>query len=323
MRAVQCMSLDGPDSLQIAETEDPQTEGKVVIDVHAAGVAYPDVLLIRGEYQMKLEPPFVPGVEVSGVVRSAPDGAAFTAGDRVMAYTTHGGLAERVAVDDSSVFPTPEGLTDEAAAGFIMNYQTAHFALHRRGGLRSGETVLIHGAAGGVGTASIQVAKGAGAKVIAVASTGEKRSFAQRAGADYAVGSEDFLPRVKELTDNRGVDVVLDPVGGDRFTDSIRSLAPEGRLLIVGFTGGAIPEVRVNRLLLNNVSLVGVAWGAFLQKDPALGQVINDDLTTLVADGYVEPIIGEVLPFERAAEAFRMLEERRAIGKLVVQVRKA
>lgn len=321
MRALVCKSLDGPDGLELADIDDPIAEGKVVIEVHAAGVSFPDLLLTRGAYQLQLDPPFVPGVEAAGVVRSAPEGAHVSAGDRVMAYSTTGGLAELVAVDPSGVFRVPEGLSMEAAAGFVMNYQTAHFALHRRGGLRSGETVLVHGAAGGVGTASIQVARGVGARVVAVASTEHKRKVARDAGADEVMEPDGFLEAVKGLTGGRGVDIVVDPVGGDRFKDSIRALAPEGRLLVVGFAGGGIPEVRVNRLLLNNVSLVGVAWGAFLLQEPELGRTINDDLARLVAEGHVDPVVGEVLPFERAADAIRMVERREAVGKLVVRVR--
>lgn len=321
MRALLCTALEGPDALEVRDVDEPAPDGKVLVDVSAAGVAFPDLLLTQGRYQLKLDPPFTPGVEMAGVVRSAPEGAAVAEGDRVMAYTMHGALAETVAVDPAGVFPVPDGMSMEAAAGFIMNYQTAHFSLHRRGGLAAGETVLIHGAAGGVGTAAIQVAKGAGARVIAVASTADKRDLAVSAGADEAIDSDGFLVRVKELTDDRGVDVVLDPVGGDRFTDSIRSLAPEGRLLVVGFAGGGIPEVRVNRLLLNNVSLVGVAWGAFVLVQPQVAADIHRDLVRLVGEGHVRPVVGETLPLERAAEAFRMLADRRATGKLVVTLR--
>jgi NADPH2:quinone reductase len=321
MRALVCKALEGPDGLEVGDAADPLAEGKVLIEVHAAGVSYPDLLLARGAYQLRLDPPFVPGVEAAGVVRSAPDDAPVSEGDRVMAFSTAGALAELLAVDPWAAFPVPEGLSTESAAGFVMNYQTAHFALHRRGNLRADETVLVHGAAGGVGTAAIQVARGVGARVVAVASTQRKRDVALDAGADDAIDVEGFLETVRGLTGGRGVDVVLDPVGGDRFTDSIRALAPEGRLLVVGFTGGGIPEVRVNRLLLNNVSLVGVAWGAFMSEEPQLGRDINDDLARLVADGSVDPVVSEVLPLDRAADAFRTLERRDAVGKLVIRIR--
>lgn len=321
MRALLCTALEGPDALEVREVAEPAPDDHVLIDVHAAGVAFPDLLLTQGRYQLKLDPPFTPGVEMAGVVRSAPEGARVAAGDAVMAYVMHGALAEAVAVAPEGVFPVPDGMSMEAAAGFIMNYQTAHFALHRRGGLSAGETVLIHGAAGGVGTAAIQVAKGAGARVIAVASTSRKRDVAVSAGADDAIDSDGFLGRVQQLTDGRGVDLVVDPVGGDRFTDSIRSLAPEGRLLIVGFAGGGIPEVRVNRLLLNNVSLVGVAWGAFVLAQPQVAADIHRDLVRLTADGHVRPLVGQTLPLEQAADAFRMLRDREATGKIVVTMR--
>lgn len=325
MRALVCTALDGPDALEVREVDDPKPTAPdggelVVVDVTAAGVAYPDLLLTRGQYQMKLEPPFVPGVEVAGVVASAPEHVHVSPGDRVMAYTTSGGLAERVAVDFTSVLPTPDELSDDQAAGFVMNHHTAHFALHRRGRLAVGEKVLVHGAAGGLGTAAIQVAKGADTHVIAVASTESKRDLALRVGAHDAVSPDGFLEAVRELTDGVGVDVVVDPVGGDRFLDSIRLLKPEGRLLVLGFTAGSIPEVRVNRLLLNNVSLVGVAWGAFLASEPQITEEIQADLTRLVADGAVNPVVGEVFDLDSAAEAFRRLESREALGKLVVRL---
>lgn len=321
MRALQCTALEGPEALEVREVDEPAADGKVIVDVHAAGVAFPDLLLTQGRYQLKLDPPFTPGVEMAGVVRSAPEGAGVAAGDRVMAYTMHGALAETVAVDPTGVFGVPDGMSMEEAAGFIMNYQTAHFSLHRRGRLAAGEWVLVHGAAGGVGTAAIQIAKGAGATVIAVASTAAKRDLAASVGADHTIDSDGFLAAVRQLTGERGVDVVLDPVGGDRFTDSIRALAPEGRLLIVGFAGGGIPEVRVNRLLLNNVSLVGVAWGAFVLVQPGVAADIHRDLVRLAGEGHVRPVVGEVFPLEQAAQAFRMLDERQATGKLIVTLR--
>jgi NADPH:quinone reductase len=232
-----------------------------------------------------------------------------------------GGFAETLVVPVGQAFRIPEGMGFDAAAGFIMNYHTAHFALHRRGRLAAGETVLVHGAAGGVGTATIQVAKGSGARVIATASTQAKADVAREAGADEAVLTDGWLDAVKDLTGGRGADVVMDPVGGDRFDDSVRALAPEGRLLVVGFTSGRIPEVRVNRLLLRNVDVVGVAWGAFLGVDPSIGRTIAEDLERMVAAGHVRPLVGEVYPLEEGARALRDLDERAATGKLVVRVR--
>ena len=266
MRAAQVTRLDGPSSVEINDVDEPT--GPVVIDVDFAGVTFPDVLLTRGLYQIKPPLPFIPGSEVSGIVRSAPAGCNFVPGDKVAAFTGLQGFAQVVATDPRMVFPLPDAIGLEAGAAIPMNYLTVHFALVRRGQLRPGETVLVHGAAGGVGTAAIQLAKALGANVIAVVSNEDKAQTAKDAGADEVVMADGFRDAVKELTDGRGVDIVVDPVGGERFTDSLRSLAPEGRLLVIGFTAGEIPTVTVNRLLLNNISVVGVGWGAFWMPQP-------------------------------------------------------
>ncbi|ATB30050.1 NADPH:quinone oxidoreductase family protein [Melittangium boletus] len=323
MRALRLERLEGPEGLLLTEVPEPEAGDQVLIDVRAAGVSFPDLLLSRGQYQMKPSLPFVPGVEVAGVVRHAPEGAAVKAGDRVMAFTLLGGWADVVAAAPGMTFPIPEGWSFEAAAGTVMNYHTAHFALHRRGRLREGETVLVHGAAGGVGTASLQVARGAGARVLAVVSSEEKAEVARSAGADRAFlsTSGDWVSQVKEATGGRGVDVVLDPVGGDIFDLSLKCLAPEGRLLVVGFAGGRIPEVKVNRLLLKNVDVVGVAWGSFLLHEPGITAEISRALASLAEKGFVEPVVGPVFPLEQAAQALRALESRTAVGKVVLRVR--
>ncbi|MFP8960427.1 NADPH:quinone oxidoreductase family protein [Streptomyces nanhaiensis] len=322
MRAVQVVSLDGPGAVRVADTGDPRpAPGQVLVDVHAAGVTYPDVLLTRGRYQLRPEPPFVPGSEVAGTVRSAPGGSGLAPGDRVAAFPGFGGFAERVAADPSVVFPLPERLSFTAGAGVPMNYLTVHFALARRGRLRAGETVLVHGAAGGVGTAAVQMARALGARVIAVVSTEAKAEVARRAGAHETVLAEGFRQPVAELTGGRGVDVVLDPVGGDRFTDSLRSLAPEGRLLVVGFTGGEIPTVKVNRLLLNNIEVVGVGWGAFWLPRPEYLREQWEEILPHLESGALDPLVGSVHPLERAADALRELDGRGAAGKVVLRVR--
>lgn len=322
MRAVRLERLEGPEGLQLAELPEPEAGDQVLIDVVATGVSFPDLLLTKGQYQMKPEVPFVPGVEVAGVVRQAPEGAGVKKGERVMAFTMLGGWAETVAAPPGMTFRVPEAWSFEMAAGTVLNYHTAHFALHRRGRLRAGETVLVHGAAGGVGTASLQVARGAGARVLAVVSTEEKAEVARSAGADHAIVSEgDWVSRVKAATGGRGVDVVMDPVGGDIFDLSLKCLAPEGRLLVVGFAGGRIPEVKVNRLLLKNVDVVGVAWGAFVMQEPAVTAQIAQALTDLADKGFVEPVVGQVFPLEQAADALRALETRQATGKVVLRVR--
>ena len=242
--------------MEVVDLPEPTGDG-VVIDVAAAGVCFPDVLLTRGQYQITPDLPFVPGSEVAGVVRSAAVSSGFAAGDRVAAFPFLGGFAEVVEADAAMVFPLPDEVTFEQGAALPMNYLTCHFALRERGGLREGETVLVHGAAGGIGTAAVQLAAAWGARVIAVVSSADKGEVARAAGAHEVVLAEGFRDAVAGLTNRRGVDVVVDPVGGDRFTDSLRSLAPGGRLLVIGFTAGSIPEVKVNRLLLGNISVVG------------------------------------------------------------------
>jgi NADPH2:quinone reductase len=321
MRAAQISSLDGPAAVRVVEIDEPAAGDQVLIDVHVAGVTFPEVLQTRGLYQIKPELPFVPGAEVAGVVRAAPDGAPVRAGDRVAAFPGVGGYAEVVAADPDVVFPLPDEVSFETGAALPMNYLTMHFGLVRRGGLRAGETVLVHGAAGGIGTATVQLAAALGARVIAVTSSPDKAAVAGAAGAHETVPADGFLARVKELTGGTGVDMVVDPVGGDRFTDSLRSLAPEGRLLVVGFTGGDIPTVRVNRLLLNNISVVGVGWGAFWTPRPQYLREQWADLVPLLRDGLVAPPIGHVYPLAEAAAALADIDERRAAGKILLRTR--
>lgn len=322
MRAVLITRLDGPRAVEVRDVPDP-TPGpdQVLIEVAAAGVAFPDVLQTRGLYQYKPDPPFTPGVEVAGTVRAAPDGSSLQPGDRVMAFSMGGGMAELMAAPAAMTFRLPEQLSDAQGAAFPMNYHTAHFCLVRRGGLREGEVVLVQGAAGGVGTATIQVAKALGARVIGVVSTEAKARVAADAGADDVVRSDGpWKDEVRDLTGGRGVDVVLDPVGGDRFTDSIRALAPEGRLLVVGFAAGDIPEVRVNRLLLSNTTIVGCAWGAMLFQDPSLGPGIAEALEPHIRSGALAPPVGATFPLEQAADALALIDDREAVGKVVLTV---
>ena len=272
---IQIAELTGPDTaLKLVDVPEPEpshmmTPGSgVVVDVHAAGVSFPEVLQTRGEYQFKPPLPFVPGSEVGGIVRSAPDGAAVTAGDRVAAFCMLGGFAEVAVAPAHFAFKLPDELDFAQGAALVLNYHTAYFALKLRGRLAEGETVLVHGAAGGVGTASLQVAKGLGARTIAVVSSDEKEASRARPGADDVVRSDGaWKDEAKEISGG-GVDIVLDPVGGDRFTDSLRSLREGGRVVVVGFTGGSIPEVKVNRLLLNNTEVIGAGWGAYVMAKP-------------------------------------------------------
>ncbi|HEX6876530.1 MAG TPA: NADPH:quinone oxidoreductase family protein [Nocardioidaceae bacterium] len=322
MRAVQVVRLDGPSGVDVVEVPEPTaSEGQVLVDVHAVGVSFPDLLLSAGQYQLKPAPPFQLGVDFAGVVREAPEGSGFSAGDRVACVLPYGGGADVVAVDPEAVFPLPDTMSFEQGAALPMNYLTAQFALATRGQLRDGETVLVHGAAGGVGTATIQVAKGYGARVIAVVSTEGKAQVARDAGADEAILVEGFRDAAKELTGGRGVDVVVDVVGGDLMTDSLRSLAPLGRVLVVGFTAGIIPEVKVNRLLLNNVDVRGVGWGAYAMARPGFMREQWDELVPMMKSGAVNPPIGTSYPLEEVRRALTDMAERRATGKLVLLLR--
>lgn len=321
MRAVHITKLDGPDSVEIVDVDEPADDGKsVLIDVHAAGVAFPDALLTRGLYQYKPSLPFVPGSEIAGIVRSAPEGSGFTAGDRVAALTgLSDGMASVTAVAPETVFALPDAVSLTAGAGLLFNDLTVHFALRERGRLTEGETVLVHGAAGGIGTSALRMAPVLGAaRVIAVVSSEAKAETARAAGATDVVLVDGWKDAVKELTGGKGVDIVVDPVGGDRFTDSIRSLAPSGRILVIGFTGGEIPTVKVNRLLLNNVDVVGVGWGAWWMTRPGYLKQQWAEVEPLLASGKLTAPEPSVFPLEKAGEAIASLENRTAAGKVVL-----
>jgi NADPH:quinone reductase len=322
MRSVQVVRLDGPLGVEVVEAAEPSPEpGEVLVEVHALGMSWPDLLQSRGEYQIRPELPFQLGVDFAGVVASAPDGSGFGTGDRVACVLPYGGGADLVAVDAGSVFPLPDGVDFVKAAALPMNYLTAQFALHTRAQLQPDETVLVHGAAGGVGTASLQVARGYGARTIAVVSTEAKAEFARRLGADHAVLTDGFLGAVKELTGGRGVDVVVDVVGGDLMTDSLRALAPLGRLLVVGFTGGAIPQVKVNRLLLGNLDVRGVGWGAFAMTRPGYLRSQWDELLPMLDAGVLDPPVPTTYPLEEVGRALADLEQRAVLGKTVLTLR--
>lgn len=319
MRSARVVSTDGPEAVRIQEIPEPVAgEGEVLVEVRAVGLSFPDLLLSRGEYQVRPETPFTLGVDLSGVVRSAPDGSGLAAGDRVAAVLPYGGAAEVVAVGTDAVFPLPETLSFEQGAAVPMNYLTAHFALADRGGVGEGDTVLVTGAAGGVGTATIQVAKGLGARSIALVSTEAKAEVAREAGADEVVVGEGFRDRVKELTEGRGVDAVLDVVGGEITTDLLRSLAPLGRLLVVGFAAGSIPQVRVNRLLLNNVDVRGVGWGAYAMVRPGFMRRQWEALVPMIEAGVVAPPIGATYPLEQVGQALQEMQDRATLGKSVI-----
>lgn len=317
MKAIVISDLTGPESLQLQQV--PEPTGEVLIEVHAAGVAFPETLLSRGLYQLKPDLPFVPGSECAGVVISAPAQSGLQKGERVAAFLGLGGYAERVALPASMVFPIPDQISCLHAAGLPLNYLTMQFALERRGQLRGGETVLVHGAAGGIGTAAIQIAKFMGARVVAVVSSPARREVALKAGADEVVDADGFLDSVQAL--GWSIDLVVDPVGGDRFTDVLRVLAPEGRLLVIGFTAGEIPSVKVNRLLLNNISVVGVGWGAFwMGRHPDFLTEQWHKLLPGISSGALRPVLGDIFPLAEAGRAVAALEQRTSLGKVVLEV---
>ena len=317
MKAIQITSLDGPEALEHVDVPDPVADAnQVLIRVRAAGVAFPEVLQSRGEYQMKPELPFVPGAEIAGDVISAPEGSGFSPGDRVAALCLLGGFAEQVVAPVTETFALPDAVSYEQGASIIFNYGTAYFALIERGHLQPGETVLVHGAAGGIGTAAIQVAKAFGAsRVVAVTSTADKGAVALEAGADEFVLTDGFKDAVVA---GGKVDIVVDPVGGDRFTDSLRTLKEDGRLLVIGFTAGEIPTVKVNRLLLNNVAVVGVGWGAYVMQRP--GHIAQEwaAMEPHLASGALKPVVGPTFPLTEASAALLTLDERRATGKVLL-----
>jgi NADPH:quinone reductase len=310
MRALQVQTEDGPEAVALVDL--PEPEGELLIRVRAAAVSFPDLLMTRGEYQVRQPLPFTLGWEAAGDVIRAPAGAPFAVGDRVMSLT-FGAHAEQLAATPESTFPLPDRLGYEEGAALPLNYLTAVAALDRRGHLRAGESVLVHGAAGGVGTATIQVAKAMEARVIAAVSTDAKAEIARAAGADDVVVGEDFRSQLAGP-----VEMVVDPVGGtERFKESLRSLATEGRVVVVGFTAGEIPELKVNRLLLRNVDVIGCSFGVLASTPDGLSDTMAR-LSELVETGAVRPLIGSTYPLEQGAAALMELAQRRATGKVVL-----
>jgi NADPH:quinone reductase len=321
MKACVVQRLSGPDGMVYTDIDDVSGGGNnVVIEVRAAGVCFPDLLLSKGEYQLKLPPPFVPGMEAAGVVRSAPKGSGFRAGERVSAFGILGGYAEQVAVPVPNVIRSPAELDDAEAVSLLVNYNTMYFALARRAAMRPGDTVLVLGAAGGVGTAAIQVAQAMGAKkVIGVVHREAGADYVAALGADFVVPlSEGWTEQVREYTHGRGVDIVVDPVGGSVFDDAIRVLAIDGKLLVIGFAAGGIPTVKVNRLLLRNVSVIGVAWGEYLNKVPGSAALFSWGLGQLVFLG-LRPPPPQRYPLSEGQAALQSLADGGVLGKLVLE----
>jgi NADPH2:quinone reductase len=322
MQAWMCETLDGPSALQWRERPTPRPAAdEVLIAIHAASLNFPDLLIVQGKYQMRPELPFAPGAEFAGVIEAVGDAVTrLRPGMAVAALGGHGGFATHACVKAAQVMPLPAGFALRDAAAFAFTYGTAHHALIDRGALQAGETVLVLGAAGGVGTAAIQVAKAAGATVIAAASTDAKCALCRAIGADHALNytGANLRDELKALTQGRGVDVVFDPVGGAHAEPAFRSIAWRGRYLVIGFADGRIPALPWNLPLLKGASVVGVFWGDFVRREPAANARMLDTLAAQYAGGLIRPVIDAVLPLSQLAQAYARLEGRRILGKLVL-----
>ena len=325
MRAWRVHELGDPwEVLKLEEVKEPEPgPGEVVVEVEAAALNFFDALLCRGEYQERPEIPFIPGGEATGTIIAVGDGVHLKEGLRVIATPfPSGGYAEKVTVPaQGGVFPIPDDMPSEAAAALHVAYQSAFFGLHRRANLSVGETVLVHAGAGGVGSAAIQIAKAAGARVISTAGGSEKVEICRELGAEIAVDyeEENFVDAVKEATEGRGADVIFDPVGGEVFDLSRRCVAFEGRIVIVGFTGGKIADAPTNHLLVKNYSVVGLHWGLYNKKIPELIAETHDTLIRLYVDGQIDPLIFETVPFEEVPQKLELLSTRKTYGKLVTK----
>src|SRR5580704_16861877 len=312
------MDYTGPDDVLWAEVDEPAADGGVLIDVVAAGVSFADLLQTRGAYQMKVPLPYTPGMDAAGVVRSAPPGTGLAAGQRVAVLLDYGAWQQVLSAPAARVLPLPDGMSFEAGAASPLNYLTALFALARRARAQPGDTLLVHGAAGGVRTAAIQLGRALGLRTVAVVSQKAKKEFALQCGADHAVLSDGWLAAVRDVIGDRAVDIVVDPVGGDRMTDSLRSLAPEGRLVVVGFTGGEIPVVKANRLLLGNTGVLGAASREFFEQQPAAVAALWAQLVELRRAGTLPDPPLQPYPLADARSALRAIAARQAQGKIVL-----
>lgn len=325
MQAVLCKAFGPADTLVVEEVSSPVIKkNEVLLDVHAAGINFPDTLIIEGKYQFKPPFPFSPGGEAAGVISAVGEKVShLKAGDRVMALTGWGSCAEQVAVPAYNVLPMPEGMEFTTAAAFSMTYGTAIHALTQRGALQEGETLLVLGASGGVGLAAVEIGKAMGARVIAAASTAEKLEVARQAGADELINyqSDDIRERIKTITKGQGVDVVIDPVGGDLFVQVFRSIAWNGRMLVIGFASGSIPSLPANLPLLKGAAVIGVFWGSFAQRQPQENMHNFQQLFAWYAEGKLKPLVSQTFPLADTAQAIKTLAARKAVGKLVVKVR--
>lgn len=323
MKAVICKEHGLPDKLElVSDWPEPELgEQDVLIDVKAAGLNFPDVLMIQGKYQFQPDMPFVPGAEAAGVISAVGDKVTrHKVGDKVISMGAAGAFCERIVANEFGVFPMPEGLSFEQAAGVSITYFTSYYALKQRANIKEGETLLVLGAAGGVGTTAVELGKLMGAKVIAAASSDEKLELCKKLGADEVINySEDSLKdKVKELTGGKGVDVVYDPVGGDFAEPAVRSMAWNGRYLVIGFASGPIPQIPLNLTLLKGCSLVGVFWGRFSGEEPEVNLSNIAELWELFGRGKLNPVVTDVFPMAQYEDAFNCLIDRKARGKVIL-----
>ncbi len=322
MKAVVCKTFGPPDSLVVEDLPSPRPgPGEAVISMRAASLNFPDVLIIQNKYQFKPPLPFSPGSELAGVVKEVGAGvSAFKPGDKVIAFTTFGAFAEEVKTEASRLVPLPQGMDFVAGAAFLLTYGTTDHALRDRGALRAGETLLVLGAAGGVGLAAIDIGKALGARVIACASSEDKLAVCREHGADATINyaSEDLRERIKALTDGKGVDVVYDAVGGPYSEPAFRSLAWRGRLLVVGFAAGEIPKLPLNLALLKGASVVGVFWGDFAKREPQPFMESVRQLGQWYREGKLKPHVSQTFPLEKAADALNLMAARQVKGKVVL-----
>lgn len=325
MKAVLCKAFGPADTLVIEDTSSPHIKkNEVLLDVHAAGINFPDTLIIEGKYQFKPPFPFSPGGEAAGVISAVGENVShLNLGDRVMALTGWGSCAEQIAVPAYNILPMPDAMDFTTAAAFSMTYGTAMHALKQRGALQAGETLLVLGASGGVGLAAIEIGKAMGARVIAAASSTEKLEVARQAGADELINyqDEDVRERLKTLTKGQGVDVIIDPVGGDLFETVFRSIAWNGRMLVIGFASGTIPSLPANLPLLKGAAVIGVFWGSFAQRQPQDNVANFQQLFAWFAEGKLKPLVSQTFALEDTAQAINTLAARKAVGKLVIKVR--
>lgn len=309
------------ESMHFEAIEKPKAEGMAaLIQIKAAGLNFADLLSVEGKYQSKVPPPFTPGIEAAGVVVETGEDCSLNAGDRVIVMNLAGAFAEYIAMIEHMTFPIPDSMSDEEAAAFLVTYQTAYFALAYRAQLKEGETLLVHAGAGGVGSACIQLGKAMGATVIATAGSEEKLQVCRDCGADHVINyrEEDFAKKVKSLTSGNGANVIFDPVGGDVFDKSTKCIAWEGRIVIIGFASGRIPEISANRILLKNIAVTGLFWGNYMMHNPFLVKETHTKLCKLYEEGKIKPVIYKTYALDALPDAFEALGSRKSYGKIVL-----